>query len=386
MQPPGGSDERRRTFRYVPALDGLRGVAIALVVSYHAFGWPARGFLGVHLFFVLSGFLITTLLLQEWHRRGTISLQGFYRRRALRLLPGLAALLVAYTGLHLVRTVAGGAEHDLATALKAVAYSAFYVTNVVQAAGVVLPVPLDHLWSLAAEEQFYLLWPFLLVLALRFRVRAGLVEAALVGAIALVALERVRLGLEDASFARLYYGPDTTFDPILIGCLLGLWFVLDRAPRPLREDSTVRWLVPPALALAAVPVVVLGPGWEPIQWSWVLPFGLASGLVLWAVVTERAPALERLLAVRPLVALGRISYSLYLWHLLVLWTGERQLGIPPAIGLALAIAVAAASYRFVERPFLRRKRRERAELESRPTDRAEWGRDQPVPLRAGAID
>jgi peptidoglycan/LPS O-acetylase OafA/YrhL len=290
MQPPAGPDDRTQRLRYLPALDGLRGVAIALVVSWHAFGWPARGFLGVHLFFVLSGFLITTLLLQEWQQRGTISLRSFYRRRALRLFPGLAALLVAYTALHLVRSVVGTAEHDLATALKAVAYSAFYVTNVVQASGVVLPVPLNHLWSLAAEEQFYLLWPLLLVLALRFRAPVGLVEAGLVGAVGLVALERVRLGVEDASFARLYYGPDTTFDPILIGCLLGLWFVLDRAPRPLRSDWVVRRLVVPSLVVAAVPVLVVGPGWKALQWGWVLPFGLASALLLWAIVTGRARA------------------------------------------------------------------------------------------------
>ena len=382
MPPPGGSDDRRKTFRYDPALDGLRGVAIALVVSYHAFGWPARGFLGVHLFFVLSGFLITTLLLQEWQNRGTISLRSFYRRRALRLFPGLAALLLAYTALHLVRSGLGSADHDLGTALKAVAYSAFYVTNVVQAAGVVLPVPLNHLWSLAAEEQFYLLWPFVLVLALRFRVRVELVEAGLVGAVVLVALERLRLGLEDASFARLYYGPDTTFDPILIGCLLGLWFVLGRAPRPLRSDSVVRWLVVPCLAVAGLPVLVLGPDWKPLQWSWVLPFGLASAIVLWAVVTGRARVLERLLAVRPLVALGRISYSLYLWHLLVIWTGERQLGIPPALGLVVAVGVAALSYRFVEQPFLRLKRRERAELQRERPERVRLRRERPVPLRA----
>ena len=383
MQPPGGSDDRRQTFRYVPALDGLRGIAIALVVSYHAFGWPARGFLGVHLFFVLSGFLITTLLLQEWQRSGTISLRSFYRRRALRLFPALAALLVAYLGLHLIRSAAGSSEHDLSTALHAVGYGAFYVTNVVQAAGVVLPVPLNHLWSLAAEEQFYLLWPFLLVGALRFGVRPAVVEAGLLVGILLVALERVRLASDDASFARLYYGPDTTFDPILIGCLLGFWFVLDRAPRLLGAAGS---LVAPALVVAAIPVLVLGPDWKPVQWSWVLPFGLACALVLWAVVTGRAPRLERLLALRPLVALGRISYSLYLWHLLVIWTGERQLGIPPALGLALAVVVAAASYRYVEQPFLRSKGRERARLEAERPRRAEWGKERPVPLRAGAVD
>jgi peptidoglycan/LPS O-acetylase OafA/YrhL len=382
MQPPVGSDDRREKLRYVPALDGLRGIAIALVVSWHAFGWPARGFLGVHLFFVLSGFLITTLLLQEWRQQGDISLPSFYRRRALRLVPALVALLVVYTGLHVFRSLASSEGHDLSTALEGVLYSAFYVANIVQAAGVVLPVPLNHLWSLAAEEQFYLLWPFVLVLALRFRLPTRLLKAGLIAGIVLVALERLRLAVQDAPTERIYYGPDTTFDPILIGCLLGIWFVLGPAPRVLRADAFVRFLVGPAVVLAAVPVFVLGPEWKPIQWSWVLPFALATGLVLWAVVTGRATAVERVLSVRPLVALGKISYSLYLWHPLVIWAGLRLLGIPPAVGVALAVPVAAASYLFVERPFLRHKRRERAQLEAEHPERAEWGRERPVPLRA----
>ena len=371
-----------RTFGYRPALDGLRGVAIALVVSWHAFGGPARGFLGVHLFFVLSGFLITTLLLQEWRDRGDVSLRSFYRRRALRLLPALAALLVVYTGLHVVRSLATSNGHDLSTALEGVLYAAFYLANVVQAAGVVLPVPLNHLWSLAAEEQFYVLWPFVLVLALRYRVRPGWLETGLVAAVLLVALERVRLALQDAPTERLYYAPDTTFDAILIGCLLGLWYVLGRAPAPLRSAALVRRLVLPALALLALPVFWAGPAWGPVHWSWVLPFALATALVIWAVATDGSRLLERALAFAPLVALGKISYSLYLWHPLVIWSGLRLLGIPVAIGVALAVPVATASYLFVERPFLRRKRRERARLEDEALGRPRRRREAPVPLRA----
>ena len=386
MHPGAGGYQSSRTFGYRPALDGLRGVAIALVVSWHAFGWPARGFLGVHLFFVLSGFLITTLLLQEWRERGDVSLRSFYRRRGLRLLPALAALLAVYTGLHVVRSLASSDHHDLSTALEGVLYSAFYVANVVQASGVVLPVPLNHLWSLAAEEQFYLLWPFLLVLALRYRVRPGWLEAGLVAAVLLVVLERVRLALQDAPMERLYYAPDTTFDPILIGCLLGLWYVLGRAPYPLRSAALVRWLVLPAVVLVALPVIWAGPAWGPIHWSWVLPFALGTAVVIWAVATNGSRLLVRALAFAPLVALGKISYSLYLWHPLVIWSGLRLLGIPPALGVALAVPVATASYFLVERPFLRRKRRERARLDEEALGPDKRRRKAPVALRAGAVD
>jgi peptidoglycan/LPS O-acetylase OafA/YrhL len=141
----------RRRLGYVPALDGVRGVAIALVVLWHAFHVPAGGFLGVHVFFVLSGFLITALLLQEWHGTGSISLRHFYFRRALRLFPALAAMLLAYTAIQVARELARPSALDLSTALKGVLYSAFYVSNVVQASGVVLGVPISHLWSLATE-------------------------------------------------------------------------------------------------------------------------------------------------------------------------------------------------------------------------------------------
>jgi peptidoglycan/LPS O-acetylase OafA/YrhL len=273
---------------YEPALDGLRGVAIALVVSWHAFGWPVRGFLGVQLFFVLSGFLITTLLLQEWQRTGSISLPSFYRRRALRLLPALAVLLLTYVFAQVVREVFDPHSLALGVALRSALIAAFYVTNVAQAAGVVLPVPLNHLWSLAAEEQFYLLWPFLLVGALRRGVPRRLVEAGLVIGIVLVALQRLHLSLGDASRARLHYGPDVSFDAILIGCLLGIWFAAGAAPRALRSAILVRLAVVPALLTALFTVVALGTTAKPVYWSLLLPFSIASGLVIWATMTRRS--------------------------------------------------------------------------------------------------
>jgi peptidoglycan/LPS O-acetylase OafA/YrhL len=348
---------------YEPALDGVRGVAIALVVSWHAFGWPARGFLGVQMFFVLSGFLITTLLLQEWHRTGSISLPSFYRRRALRLLPALAALLITYAVVQAAREALNPGALDLSTALKGALIGAFYITNIAQAAGVVLPVALNHLWSLAAEEQFYLLWPFALAAALRRGVPRRVMTAGLTIAIVLVALQRLYVSLGDASRARLHYGPDVSFDAILVGCLLGIWFAAGEAPRALRSARAVRLAVFPALAVVLLSVVVVGTDSKPAYWGALLPFSIASGLVIWALMTRRARWLERALGVRPLVALGVISYSLYLWHPIVIWSGSRLAGLPTAVGAALAVAVATGSYVFVERPFLRLKRRERVQLE-----------------------
>ena len=161
---------------YRPALNGLRAVAITAVVLYHAtdFTFPASGLAGVDLFFVLSGFLITTLLLEEHNRaRNRVALRGFYRRRAWRLLPAMFVLLALFLagliviGTALERAIAGG-----------IAAGVFYCMNFVLAAGNVddMPFGLTHLWSLAAEEQFYVVWPLLLLLVflvLRSRLRSS---------------------------------------------------------------------------------------------------------------------------------------------------------------------------------------------------------------------
>jgi hypothetical protein len=196
---------------YAPALDGLRGVAIALVMLHHADVLPG-GYIGVDVFFVLSGFLITTLLLEERAAQGRISLRGFYRRRARRILPALITLLLGYL---VVVALAGG------SGIRAVALGGFFTGNAVQAFANPNPLAqnglgLAHLWSLAEEEQFYLLWPVVLILLARTR---RLIPAlATILAVALV--WRGVLAAEGASFYRIYYGPDTHADGLLAGALL----------------------------------------------------------------------------------------------------------------------------------------------------------------------
>ena len=299
---------RRERLGYVPALDGVRALAIMLVVLWHAFKWPLGGFLGVHVFFVLSGFLITSLLLQEWEAKGSVSLPNFYRRRALRLLPALAVLLATYATIQTARAaVLDRAEVDLWTSLKSVLYSAFYVSNLVQAFGINLPDSLTHLWSLATEEQFYLLWPFLLVAALRVGVRQRFLEAFLLMGIAAIAGNRMYLALTGATSERLYYAPDTSFDPILIGCLLGLWFVSGRVPHVLQPAGFLRWLALLAgLTMTAI-VVVSSVQSRVFYWGLLLPFSVAPAILLLFVVTDGRSGLARVLALPPLVFLGKVS-------------------------------------------------------------------------------
>jgi peptidoglycan/LPS O-acetylase OafA/YrhL len=311
---------------YVPALDGLRGVAILAVIAFHTFDAPLGGFYGVDLFFVLSGFLITTLLLEENDRAGGISLRGFYRRRAYRLLPGLFTVLAVYAALMLASS----------RALSQVAAGGLYAANFVIASGshVLNGTPFVPYWSLAEEEQFYLLWPLLLVVLLQRRVRESRVAWALAFLVIGLAAYRAGLALAGASATRLYYAPDTHADGLILGCLFAL---LRR--RGLRIPELAGWLGLAVLVAAfAVPSFAGGPAFG------LAPVSIAAALLTGAVLEQGR--LARCFSTRPLVWLGLISYSLYLWHFFCLevFDWRAQFALPAAF------AAAALCYYKVERP------------------------------------
>jgi peptidoglycan/LPS O-acetylase OafA/YrhL len=322
---------------YVPALDGLRGVAIALVVSTHYFHVPAGGAgAGVGLFFVLSGYLITTLLLEERAETGRIRLRAFYLRRARRLFPALAVLLAVY----LVGATVQGREH---AALRAVAAGGFYTANIAQAywPHLIGHEPLGPLWSLAEEEQFYLLWPAVLILALAYRLRSFLIPL-LGAAILAIWIERFWLYYADhAAMQRLYTSPESAADRILTGVLLALLLRRGFRIHPLL-GAVGLWLF---LFLAFVGAVGTIGG----------PIIDVAGFVIVGLAVEAGSSTARVLAWRPLIWLGLISYSLYLWHVVALsWFGYADRGL----ALALAVLVAWLSYRYVEIPFRKRRRAE----------------------------
>jgi peptidoglycan/LPS O-acetylase OafA/YrhL len=323
---------------YVPALDGLRAVAIAGVVLYHGTGHPAGGWLGVDLFFVLSGFLITTLLLEEQRAHGRVDILGFYRRRARRLMPALLAVLA-------VVLVFTGSVFGVVAGLG-------YFSNVVQmgAPESTMPPALEHLWSLAAEEQFYLAWPLLLFVLLRARL--GLAVVLVLAGVAFTAMRQFQLWSADEVFwQRIAYGPDTRSAPILVGCLLALAVAARGAFR-------FRWAQAVAIGLFAAFYVIDTESFVLSGLPLVL-FACVSAVMIVRALDARS-LVSRSLAVAPMVFLGRISYSLYLWHapiflLFGISATEKGLSLIPALGLSLVAAT--ASYYFIELPILRRRPR-----------------------------
>jgi peptidoglycan/LPS O-acetylase OafA/YrhL len=323
--------------RHLPALDGLRGVAILLVFSVHCFEWPPGGHLGVDLFFILSGFLITTLLLEEHSATGRISLRAFYARRARRLLPALALLLAAYLAIDAVKGQNG---------LKAAAFGGLYVANLVEAfgrhPGVLTNSGLDHLWSLAQEEQFYLVWPVLVPLVALVRRPVRLLAIA----IGFLILYRIGLALAGASHHRLYNGPDTHADGLLAGAAVA--FLLARGPQIVTPRLKLLAVAALPIAVDALLVRAPSPGWD----AFALPIIEAACVVI-LVAALTIPQWAAVLSWSPLRWLGRISYSLYLWHFMLIWAFNGHNRLIPAV---LSLAIAYGSTRWIEEPIRRRGR------------------------------
>ncbi len=352
-------------FHYLPFLDGCRAISILLVLGYHRMGpvseWIGNllsGWVGVDMFFVISGFLITSLLVQEQKDYGSFSIKRFYSRRCLRIWPAY------YVFLFVVGVINPGRPSH-----SEIAIDAIYLTNYDLALEWGFCKGLPHLWSLALEEQFYLIWPIVLWFAGKHAFRMGLI------AVFAVFIWRIWLLFQGVSSLRLEAAFDTRIDCILFGCLAALLWADPNTQQRIRSGLSGTW-VPPILAAALFcSAQTLGNPHDPtlehrvLFWVLLSPtFTLLFTVFILALIVQPASAVSRVLSNPVLVWIGRLAYSLYLWHAfawglaaefvlkrLLHWDEAGPLGEPLRFGAA--ILVAAASYYVIERPFLKLKNR-----------------------------
>ena len=365
-----------REHHYVASLDGLRAICIAAVLFIHMpppSGHPwleairNRGWYGVDLFFILSGFLITWILAVELETTGTVDLWRFYRARTLRLLPAyLSTIVLVLAGSYLFEIAQGNQCYRLAWL-----WPLFltYTLNIWMAATAIWPWGVSHFWSLCVEEHFYLSWSMIMK---RWGLRRVLWMSLF--AIPLVAAYRTGWYLwmnrghlaapSEASFFRIYYATDTRIDAILVGCALALLVREARLQGLWRRLESSTWF-PPLALLATLGCIA----WA-TQYRWrTETFGytvmaMASSTLLLAIFLQPQCWIARLLATRPLVHIGRISYGIYLFHAPLLAGLEVKLGFSaqyieparylPVLGLLMlgSVGAAALHYRAVERRFL----------------------------------
>ena len=368
--PAAGLADGVQRLGHQPGLDGLRAIAVVAIMFVHA-GYllaPAYsdrmlpgGFIAVDLFFALSGFLITTLLIEERAATGGTGVRAFYRRRALRLLPALAVVSLAHAAWAL--WVGIDVERELLSLLAI----AFYVSNWVQAFGWSIASGMGHTWSLAVEEQFYLLWPavFLLVAGRRTSLRKVLV--VLVALAVVVACWRALVWTDlRPDWPRAYVRTDLRLDSLLAG--VGLAFARASGLLParlLRRSAPFAWLA------FAIGLVVIHSDDDALFFGGFSVVAVVSAVMVWSACS--LPLAVRLLSSPVAVWVGRRSYGLYLWHVPVYFAvghaghatlfQESNPGRPWPLAVVVGssvvatVVLAALSYRYVEQPFLRRKDR-----------------------------
>ena len=377
---PTAASEAEPSVTTIPALDGVRAIGIVLVLLFHGgINWIGGGFFGVDVFFVLSGFLITGLLVAEFRRDHTIRLLRFWGHRVRRLLPALLAMLLAVSAYVLLFAPADTVSQIRDDAVWTLLYgNNWHLIAGSQGyfAGLAAPRPLLHTWSLSIEEQFYVIWPLVVLGVLRIsRSRAALLTVSIGGAIASAVVMALAYG-GGSGVDRAYYGTDSRAQAVLIGASLAILLAEPLTTRRSTSTNPTRIVrsVPlghgassavAGLGVASLIAIFLLSSFCESTSGWIYDGGFAlvalvtAGLITSVSLVQRGPA-ARLLSMRPVRYVGAISYGLYLWHwpIFVLLTRDRTgLAGLALLGVRLAVttAVSVISYRFLEMPIRRRR-------------------------------
>ena len=354
----------RAKSRYVPALDGLRALAVLAVIAYHMkMNWAPGGLLGVTMFFVLSGYLITGLLLTEFDSTQTISLPNFWLRRVRRIIP---AVVFAVLGTAFLCTIF---DHALLTKMRPdVAPTLFFFNNwwqifhnvsYFEALGE--PSPLTHYWSLAIEEQFYLIWPVALLLCLKAGVKRSTIQKGVIVLIVLSALAMALMFSPTTDPSRVYYGTDTRAFSLLIGALLAfIWpyqRLTEKSGAKMSSMGRIVFDVIGAVGLVGLIIMIaVTNGFAPFIYRGGLVLCSLLTAVVIAIIVHPVSLVGKLFSLPPFVWIGKLSYSMYLWHypIILLMTPNNLVGEAPwwlrLLQLVVVIAVSAFSYYLVENP------------------------------------
>lgn len=350
-------------FKHIPALDGLRGIAVLMVMFYHLdFLFPALhrfvkgGFLGVDVFFVLSGFLITSILIKEYEKDGQINLKNFYLRRFFRLVPAFWVFLIClyFFGSYILPQDEAFAIYNNYNFF----FAFSYLMNWQSAISEGLTGNLNHAWSLAIEEQFYIIWSLVLFKAFaenRERKQIFLWTCLMILGLIAWRIFRVFIGTNTDI---LYYSTDTRIDALLIGCIAAMIYSWQLLPKKVYASWQFTLITLTALATALLILFSFSHNDFSLYCGTISVFSMTiAGLILWLITRERS-IFKTLLELRPLRWLGQISYGLYLWHYAFYEFGKKTFASVPLqiiVGIGLALIVSTVSFYLIERPFLKLK-------------------------------
>lgn len=346
--------------RYIRSLDGLRGFAVLAVIAYHFnFNWASGGFLGVTIFFVLSGYLITNLLLIEYERNNSINLKNFWIRRARRLLPGMITVLLAVTAWATLfaQPFLSRLRDDFIPALFYYSNWWYIFQDLSYFEAMSTPSVLTHFWSLAIEEQFYIIWPLLIVGAFLCKMnKKQIVNLTLLFAV-LSALTMALFYSPTADPSRVYYGTDTRAFSLLIGAALAFIWPSQKLSRTiptyLRRIIDVIGVI--CLMAILIMVVLVNQYDSFLYLGGMLLVSILTALLL-AVLIHPASKLSVIMTFKPLTWIGERSYSIYLWHypIILFTSSQNRTGdtsiVTILLQMALTLVFAALSYNYIENP------------------------------------
>lgn len=350
----------RYSRKYVPSIDGLRALAVIAVIAYHLnFSWAKGGFIGVDIFFVLSGYLITNILLTQWEKNQTLQLKQFWLRRFRRLIPAAYVMIVVVVIFSVLF------HSEILKNLRGDAIASFFYVNnwwfifhnVSYFDSFGMPSPLKNLWSLAIEEQFYLIWPVFLLVFLRWVKNPKLLLKIVIGLGLLSAIWMTILYVPGTDPSRVYYGTDTRLFDLLSGCALAFVWPFNRLSPNIPKRSKAALNIAGTISiLFFFLITALVSEYQPFLYRGGLLFVAIMGVVMIATIAHPASYLSKIFSFKPLRWIGTRSYGIYLWHypIITLTTPVLEIGQPSIwrsiLQVVATFIIAELSFRYIETP------------------------------------